>query len=296
MTAGHGRPLRLAVTGGNGLIARRVIDRAVRQGGDVTSIVLEPAEPADGLEPATSTVVGDAADPAVLASALQGADAVVHLAAIPSPGTYSSAALLTANTVLTATVLESAARCGIRAAVLASSVSALGMVWSSEVMPPLYVPVDEQHPLRPTEPYGLSKECDEATARMAARRWGMSVVALRFPYTQTAAAIADRASDGTQSDSLAKELWGYLDLRDAARAVELSVQACLDGRIAGCEVLNAVADDPILSDPIEVLLAARFPGVPRRQPLGRGAYDLSRAEALIGFRAEHFVARDGIRN
>lgn len=100
-------------------------------------------------------------------------------------------------------------------------------------MSPLYLPVDEVHPLRPTEGYALSKECDEASARMATRRWNLPVVAMRFPFTATSAMIEARRRDPDAGTTLAKELWAYLDVRDAARAVELAVVATGRGQAAG---------------------------------------------------------------
>lgn len=285
--------MRILITGGGGLIGRAVVDRLVRDGNEVVSVVRKPfaPDPADGLAVATTEVVGDASDVALLDSAMTGVQAVVHLAAIPAPVGHSAAELLEANAVTTMAVLEAAAGHGVKTAVIASSVSALGMAWADTLMHPVYVPIDEDHPLRPTEGYALSKEDDEAAARMAARRWDMTVVAFRFPFTATSSMIEHRAAevagDPAQALAGAKELWAYLDVRDAAAAVGLAIEAAESGRISGSLVLNAIADDVLVDRPIAELLAEWHPDVPVRPGGGRGGYAVDRARRLIGFEARH---------
>lgn len=284
--------LRILVTGGTGRIGRHAVDRLVRAGHDVVTVDRAPAgDRTPGLEPATTEVVGDAGDPALLARLMDGVDAVAHLAAIPSPVGRAARELLRANSLTTMTVLEAAGEHGVKGVALASSISILGMAWSAERMDPLALPVTETHPLRPTEGYALSKEDDEAAARMATRRWGMPTAALRFPFTETADGIEERRTDAASSESMAKELWGYLDVRDAGRAIELAIAAMVGGTLLGSSVMNVVADDVLLDRPLGELLAEWYPAVPfdaGAYPL-RGAYDPGRARASIGFEAQHLL-------
>lgn len=285
--------MKILVTGAAGLIGRAVVDRLVREGHDVVAVVRKPVlpDPGSDLRLAGQEFVGDAADPKLLHDAMEGVRAVVHLAAIPAPVGRTARELLQANAVTTMAVLEAAADRGVSTAVIASSISILGMAWSEDLMHPIYVPVDEDHPLRPTEGYALSKEDDEAAARMASRRWGMSVLALRFPFTGTPEMISERAAaigrDGSEALAAAKELWGYLDLRDAARAVSLSIAAAESGRVAGSVVLNIVADDALGDRPLRSLLNEWHPGARVDSENLRGAYATERAKRIIGFEARH---------
>ncbi|MFE6736556.1 NAD-dependent epimerase/dehydratase family protein [Microbacterium sp. NPDC057650] len=283
--------MRVVVTGGRGLIGCRAVDELVRAGHHVISIVRERnAVPAE-LAPPHEEVLADAGDPDILRETCSGADGLVHLAAIPSPTGRTAQELVGANSMTTIAVLEAAGESRVPGVVLASSISVLGMAWSESVMSPLYLPVDEAHPLRPTEGYALSKEWDEAAARMAARRWGMTVFALRFPFTQIADAIHARRADQTpeQERALAKELWGYLDVRDAARAVRLAIESAVTSPCGGAAILNIVADDICADEPLRSLLEKWHPGV-AAVPAGlRVPYDISAAEAVIGFRAEHLL-------
>ena len=137
----------------------------------------------------------------------------------------------------------------------------------------------------------MSKECDEASARMANRRWGIPIVAIRFPFTATAEMIEARRIDPDQATMLAKELWAYLDVRDAARAVELAIRGMDEGTVTGCSVINVLADDVLLDDSLENLMGEWHPGVPfdATDYPARGAYDASAARSLIGFDAEYLL-------
>ncbi|MGO4594933.1 NAD-dependent epimerase/dehydratase family protein [Leifsonia sp. 2TAF2] len=284
--------MKILVTGGSGLIGRFAVDRLVRSGHDVLAVERTASAPhAAGLLRATTEVIGDASDPRLMDSVMPGIDAVVHLAAIPAPLGHTARELLTANSITTMTVLEAAGEHGVKAVVMASSISILGMAWCADLMDPLYLPVDEDHPLRPTEGYALSKECDEAAARMASRRWGLPIVAMRFPFTDTRESIQSRRTDADATTRLAKELWAYLDVRDAARAIELGIGAMIDGAVRGCSVVNVLADDVLLDEPLGELMSLWHPAVPfdADQYGFRGAYDASSARELLGFEAEHLI-------
>ena len=284
--------MKILVTGGAGLIGRFVVDRLEKSGHEVVSVVRTPTTPStEGLRRASTEIAGDVSDFALMDNAMNGIDSVVHLAAIPAPSGHTARELLLANSITTMTVLEAAATHGVTSVAMASSISILGMAWSEKVMSPLYLPVDETHLLRPTEGYALSKECDEATARMTWRRWGIPIIAMRFPFTATQRMISDRVADPDQSTALAKELWSYLDVRDAARAVELAVTSMGDGIVTGCSVLNIIADDLLLDRPLVELMDEWHPGVafdPAEYGFG-GAYDVAAARELIGFDAEYLL-------
>jgi len=293
--------MNIAVTGGGGTIGRAVVDRLVQTGNQVWSIVKEASSLGDDWRPPTYEIVGDAGSPDVLASVFaEGIDAVVHLAAIPSPNGWTARHLLAANSMTTITVLETAAANSIRHAVIASSISALGMAWSTEFMHPLYVPIDEAHPLRPTEGYALSKENDEAAARMAARRWCMTIVALRFPFTHTHDEVSARAQrvaadpTGYEATQAARELWAYLDVRDAAQAVDKAVRAAVAGRVGDALVLNVNSEDVLTGQSLEDLLTQWHPEVPVTASLSLGAYPITRARELIGFEPEYLLHHDAV--
>jgi nucleoside-diphosphate-sugar epimerase len=191
------------------------------------------------------------------------------------------------NTLATFCILDAATAAGVSRAVLASSIAATGLSWSPYGAQPPYVPVDEEVATQAADPYGLSKITDEQTAAMMSRRSGMTTTALRFPFLGTP---ADRL--GVRADELEanpemgrQDVWCYLDTRDAARAIGLSLV-----RTAGDSlVIGVAAPDNLSPYPTEALLDTYLPDVPRRRPMpGRTTVmDLTRAEAVLGFHAEH---------
>lgn len=280
-------PRRILVTGAAGLVGRVVTRAFADHGAAVTALVLD--DPGDLAElGADRVVVGDAADPAPVRRALADVDAVMHLAALPTPNHGTALEVFGGNTQATFTVLEEAGSQGVRRAAIASSLSILGLPWARRTLHPAYVPVDEDAPLQIEDPYGLSKQVDEATAQMMARRHGMDVVALRFPFISDAQRAAWRLPLLTADPANgAPELWTYLDVRDAAEAAWLALTVPLQG----FHKLFVAAPDTLVPYPTADLLAAYHPDTEVRAPLlGRAApLDLRAAQRLLGFQARHLI-------
>jgi nucleoside-diphosphate-sugar epimerase len=218
------------------------------------------------------------------------AEALIHLAAISSPLRGTPIEVFTTNTQATFAVPEAAGMAGISRVAIASSTSVTGLPFASPPVSPRYVPVDEDHPNIGNDPYALSKEVDEATARTMYRRHGYQVVALRIsntsPMDYQLAVAADVARDPA---GLARELWAYLDVRDGARALRLAVER----ELPGCHVVNVMAPDTYSAEPTADLLARYHPQAKLRRPIvGREVpFDLRRSRELLGFQAEYLLPR-----
>ena len=76
--------------------------------------------------------------------------------------------------------MMSAAELGLRRVVFSSSAFGMGWAHDGNAFVPLYLPLDEEHPMMPFEPYGLSKQVGEDIGRMIARNSDTTVVSLRF--------------------------------------------------------------------------------------------------------------------
>lgn len=278
---------RVLITGAAGLIGRTTCFHFAAAGYETTALVLE--DPGDlGVD---RVVVGDATDRATVVDALDGVDAVVHLAAIASPGRGTADATFAGNTAATFAVLDAAGERGVRNAVIASSINALGYRYGPKPTSPDYLPLDERLPSRAADPYSLSKLVDEVTAQAMHRRHGMDVVALRFPM------VGGLGDDAVRDDRLpefleriaddpghaATDFWLYLETRDAARAAELGLRPARPGAHA----LFVAAPENSTPYPTEQLLEAFHPEVPRsrRFPGREAPVDLSAARELIGFTA-----------
>ncbi len=274
---------RILVTGAAGLVGRATLDLLRDEGVPVTALVLD--EPAGPL-PADRVVVGNAGDPAVVDDALRGADAVIHLAAIPSPVNDPAERVFATNTTATFTVLDRAGRAGVRRAAIASSYAICGLPFAARPLTMPYLPIDTDLPLQITDAYALSKRTDEETAAMAWRRYGTTVVALRLPFVGTAddrlPGTARRYADRPETGSA--DVWSYLDARDAARAL----RAALEPARPGCHVVYVAAPETLAPYPTEALLDRFHPGVPRPAFPGRTVpIDLTGARDLLGFTARH---------
>jgi nucleoside-diphosphate-sugar epimerase len=276
---------RVLVTGAAGRIGRGVLDVLAREAVAATALVLE--DPGDLV--ADRVVVGDARAPDVVARALEGADAVVHLAAIPTPLDDPPEVVFGTNTLSTFTVLDAAGRAGVRRAVIASSQAASGTAFAPRELHPAYVPVDNDTPDQAADPYALSKRADELTADMVARRYGMPVVALRYPFVGGLdERLRDHADAVARDPALgARSLWAYLETRDAAEAAWLALRCPAEGAV----VVHVAAPETMVPVPTADLLRRYHPGTTVRRPIEGYAvpYDLTAAEQMLGFRARHRV-------
>jgi nucleoside-diphosphate-sugar epimerase len=280
--AGH----RVLVTGAEGRIGSATCERLTSVGARVTAFSL-PREDAPTVA-AERVLHGDTRDDEAVREALDGVELVVHLAAIPSPELADWTTVFSTNVVSTFTVLAHAGEQGVRRAVIASSINAYGGPYNSHDVRPAYYPLDEQLPADLDDPYSLSKFTDERTAEMASRHWGIDVIALRFPLTAARDVLLEHAGQAAADpEQGATEGWSYLDARDAARAVELSLLSSA----RGAHAVFVAADDLTVPFPTEALLDRYAPGVPRlRAFAGREVpINLTRARTLLGFRAQHLL-------
>ena len=277
---------RVLLTGAFGLIGSATLDNLTANGIEVTALSLvEPGPKGDHVD---RLFVGDAGDVDLVTAALADVDAVVHLAALPSPRHGAPVDVFGGNTRATFVVLYEAARAGITKAVIASSYSILGLPFAERELHPPYFPIDEHIPLQVEDCYALSKQVDEATAHMVNRRYGMDVVALRFPFV-----CDDETRDNrlrlTLADpgQAAREAWAYLDVRDAAESIRLALRA----DVKGVHSLFLAAPETLAPYPTEDLIRRYHPASEIRTPLpGRTTpIDLEPAAQLLGFAAKHLL-------
>lgn len=273
---------RVLVTGAAGRIGSVVTRSLTEQDALVTAMsnVDDPALKADRL------VIGDTRSEPDVARALEEVELVVHLAALPHPDSGTPYDVYSTNVVSTFNVLAQAGALGIRRAVIASSINAIGIPMNPHWVLPAYYPLDEKTPADVADWYSLSKQNDENTAAMAWRRWGIDVVSLRLPHVGSADAL-QRQSDAYREDPApgVREGWAYLDTRDAATAIELGLSATLSGAHKFF-VAAATTNAPYAT---EELLTAFAPRVPRlRRFVGREVpIDLAPARTMLGFAGRH---------
>jgi nucleoside-diphosphate-sugar epimerase len=275
--------MRVLITGGDGRLGRWV-GRDLRDNGH--EVVSVDRHLPSTREPGIHYQQVEMSDLGQIIGALAGCDVLIHLAAIPAPYSHPDEVVFLNNVGATYNALQAAMTLGIKRAIIASSVSAYGMAWARPTFPPVYAPIDEDHPFLSHEPYALSKETDERTAEMFTRRCGMTVLAYRLHWIAGPGEASRRANDpGYSPEQDATNLWGYVDVRDAARAFRLG----LDADLTGFTAFNIVADDTLRKEPTEELVRTMLPTTELRGRLSGNAsgWCTTRARALLGFVPEH---------
>lgn len=272
---------KVVVTGGSGMLGRWVVRHFVEQGYEVLNV--DTRRPEEVLCP---TLIADLENLGETYSVLSGADAVVHLAAIPAMHIRTPDVTFRNNVMSTYNVLEAAAGLGIRKAAIASSESSYGIVFAEHRITPQYVPLDEDHPQLPQDSYGLSKIVNEKTAEMFHRRTGMQVVSLRLGNVIPPEWYERFPSFIHKPEERERILWSYIDTRDAASACRLAIEA--DG--LGAVALNIAADDSSMAIRSRELVAQRYPEVTDfRAPLEdyETLFSNERAKRLLGWQPQH---------
>lgn len=130
-------------------------------------------KPLDGYE----CIVGDMTDRHDIRAAMEGIDAVVHLAAYPNDGDFETK-LLMPNVLGLINTLHAAADAKVKRMVLASSVQVLNGFRRSGLNRPITV----ADGVLPNNDYGLAKVWMEQAGEMYARLYGMTVFAVRIGW------------------------------------------------------------------------------------------------------------------
>jgi UDP-N-acetylglucosamine/UDP-N-acetyl-alpha-D-glucosaminouronate 4-epimerase len=300
--------MNLLVTGGAGFIGSHLTAALAAEGYAVR--VLDNFSTGrlanlHGVTGRLEVVEGDLRDRREVAAAVQGAEAVYHLAALPSVA-RSVADPRTSHEVNvdgTLNVLLAAVDAGVRRLVYASSSSVYG---DTPVLPK-----HEDMPVSPRSPYAAAKLAGEAYCRAMARVSPLETVSLRFfnvfgphqdPSSQYAAVVprfitrmlagqpAEVTGDGRQTR----------DFTYVANVVEACRLAAVAGPEANGEAMNIGCGDRIsvldLVELVNGLLGRRVEPVftPARPGDVRDSQaSISRAERLIGYRPLVAV-RDGL--
>ncbi|GHV91333.1 nucleoside-diphosphate-sugar epimerase [Spirochaetia bacterium] len=273
---------KAVITGTAGVLGPYVAEHFLEQGYEVLSIDIKtPAKPLTKHLNVNLTHLGECYE------ILKGVDAVVHLAAYPRIGIVTDQVTFENNVISTYNILEAAAGLGIKKAVIASSESSYGIVFSKKGLKPKYLPIDEDHPQLPEDAYGLSKVVIEKTADMFYRRDGLQVVSMRIGNVISKEKYLPFPNFIHDSKQRKNILWSYIDARDIASACRLAIET--DG--LGSMAMNLAADDTSMDIKSCDLIKAEYPDVTDiRGPIDQYQTLLSnaRAKKFLGWKPVHF--------
>jgi NAD dependent epimerase/dehydratase len=172
---------RVLVTGAGGFIGSHLTDTLIERGYDVRALVRYGSTGSWGWlerwrnhpDVALDVVQGDITDARLVRTALEGCDAVLHLAAlIGIPYSYRGpSSYVHVNVGGTLTLLEAARDVGTKRIVITSTSEVYGTARTT--------PITEDHPRQAQSPYSASKIAADALAQAWSRSFGLPVVVLR---------------------------------------------------------------------------------------------------------------------
>lgn len=275
-----GHKKKVVVTGGSGRLGQYVVKQLMQQ---FEVKVLDLQAPPQAIAFETVNVL----DLDALRKALVGAEAVVHLAAIDFDHQARDETYIHVNVQGTWNVLQAAHELGIGRVVLCSSVSACGLSEANPAFIPQYLPVDEHHPLYPTQAYSVSKQLMENMAESFVRRGNIEVICLRpmmVLLPENIQPTLDRSNDPRS-----RWLFYYITPQDCARAFEEALLA----KHVGFASLFITAHDSCRDEPTLQWLERVLGELPEVRDPQRyidnpyaSIFDGNRARDLLGFQAD----------
>jgi len=284
---------RVLVTGSEGEVGSVLLRQLSR---DYDVVGFDRVAHGGGLE----AIQGDLNDYDQVAEALDGVEAIAHLAArLPGQGDGDPGDSVDANVRATATLLEAATRRGVRRIVYCSTVWASGHGYTEP-----YLPIDEDVPCDPVCTYGQTKLLGEQMTEWYARRHGIETVVLRFcGYSAVRGYRDDGTIDWADADLPALflrylgagyKLMSPADLAAAFGQALESPQAVGERFVIGCSTPYAAADAAALRSMPEAVIDKYYPGVSQllaelgiEVPSVPYYFSHEKARARLGFRSRH---------
>jgi len=288
--------MRVFFTGGSGKAGRHAIAHLTAQGHQVTNIDLVKLD-----QPGVKSLQVDLTDAGQVFNAMQAYgdysdldtgegmrtyDAVVHFAAIPAILFRPDNETYRINVMSTYNVIDAAVRLGIRKIIFASSETTYGVCFADGEVKPLYVPVDEEHPVVPPDSYALSKVVNEVTGRSFQKRSGFDIYALRINNVIEPHEYAQNFPTFIANPALRRRnIFAYIDARDLGHMVD----CCLRTDGLGYQVFNVSNDDMSVNISSDDVIARFYEGVQVKEAMGRDEtfYSSEKAKRMVGFRPRH---------
>lgn len=286
---------RVIFTGGSGKAGRHAVKYLIDKGHQVLNLDLMPLD-----QPGVTTLITDLTDTGEVFNAfsthygLDGyekgrlpptPDAVVHFAAIPRVGIRPDNETYRTNVMSTYNVIEAAMKLGIGKVVIASSETTFGVCFAEGDKDYHEFPLTEDYDIDPMDSYGLSKVCNEKTARAFAMRFKADIYALRIGNVMSPEDYANWGSFFTDPPSRKRNAWSYIDARDLGQIVD----RCIAKDGLGFQVFNAVNDTITATEPTMDFLKKYAPNTPITRKMGEKEAPISNKKIrdLLGFREEH---------
>lgn len=322
--------MRVLITGSQGKVGKHIVQKFLKEGDEVIGLDVSrgihdcplPTDP-------TVYIQGDLCDPGVMYSCVSRfqPDAVIHIAAIPDPTHNAPHTVFQNNIMSTFNVLEACVRLGVKRVVYLSSetvpgfhfpqfeyppntpegkvISAgcgrggsggLGGVGGQANIPgslPYYCPVDEEHPIRPMDPYALSKHfgeqlCDAAVRRrLADPNNTISILTIRPSWCQDSTNIVRNLGPLLKNPSLPQAgMWSYIIIDDLATAIVLGAKVDASKIENGHQAVYIAAADNIGNRDLAAAVKKEYGDTVEMKPLSRpdaSGLCCKKAEKILGW-------------
>lgn len=269
--------MKIVVTGSSGKLAQYLLPKLTNK----HEVLLYDKQPPK--QSHAHFILGEVTNMDKLIKTFNGADTVIHLAALRSRFNNLPMKVIETNVVGTFSVLEAAHNQGVKKLIFSSSDAVLGIAQSQNDIEPEYLPTDEKHPLKPQDPYGISKTLGEEMCRFYAMGYDMNIIALRFSNIFCPGDEQKYLNDARDPSVRRKSLWAWVHVEDAVQAIMNS----LASNLQGFEVFHIAADDVCLSNPdVPYLLSTYFPEIPFKRSLSNqeSLIDCRKAKDRIGLK------------
>ncbi|KAE8155108.1 hypothetical protein BDV25DRAFT_135151 [Aspergillus avenaceus] len=274
--------MKIAITGARGTVGRAVV-KAAADAGHATVQVDRTDTEYDGTPNSEMKTADTANDFDATLNAFRGCDAVIHLAAIPSPIDKGDDLVHNNNVNSSFNGFRAAAELGIRRFCYASSVNAIGLEYATRPLNFDYFPVDEEAPQRPTDSYALAKDEAESQARAFARWYpGMNIACMRI-HAVAPRSEAQKGQLENWDSAAVKSLWGWVSAQATARACLLAVEKA--EKLNGTEVFNVVAPTTTQDIPSRELAQKYYPDAEIRGELSgnQSFFTTEKAKRILGW-------------
>jgi len=273
---------KVVVTGGSGRLGQFVIRDLLANGYQVLS--LDRVAPREKL---CASWLADLRHCGDLFEALKAAYGIIHLGAYQAPNLAPDAETLSNNVSATYNVLRAATDMGVKKVVIASSTAAFGFIYATKLWAPDYLPLDENHPSKPQDSYGLSKVLGEQIAdSIVTLHKDMTISSLRFPGVNFDLSYESFRERWRNPRSRASGFWTYIDARDAATTCRLALEA----KFKGHQVFIASAPKNCMIQPTLELVKKYLPkGAKIKKAAGThwSCVDSAKAWRMLGFKPQH---------
>jgi nucleoside-diphosphate-sugar epimerase len=276
--------MRVLVTGARGKVGKAAVAALIGAGHEVRATDVAPPTFERPLEGEPEYIQADVADAGEMFTVVRGMEAVVHAAALPEPTHNPPHVVFQNNLMGVFNTLEAAIRFGVTRFVNVSSETVPGFFFPERDFLPDYVPVDEEHLIRPQDPYATAKYFGELLMDAAIRRSDIRCISIRPSWVQHEGNYERNLGPQVRDASnLSPNFWSYIDVYDLADAIVLAVESDLPDH----EVFYIASPDNVGNRPFEEIVREYYGDkVEIKKPLLRvdsSGISIAKAERMLGY-------------